>query len=563
MPRDRASVERGGLDPPSESVYSDAVEDDFSPLSTVPATLPPPSRLPRGRRVIAVGGGRGGVGKSTLTLNLGVYFAQLGRAVVVCDADPAGSNLHAMLGLASAPLVPFDREDGPAPKPVATPVPGLSIFPSAFDLLAMAPVKPTRRSQWQKHFANVDADYVLIHLGASMSTPSLDLFAGADVSVCVTAPEPVAIETTYGFFRALFSRGLRRRLMREKLKLRLVERALEQLAPTSSPLDIIEAIHKYDHGLGNVAAQELARLAPRLVVGQTRLRSDLELGPAMAGISERFLGVHIDYLGHIEHDDAAWLSVRRRSPLLIESPTSKSSRNIERIARRLLALLMAQDTRVSAPEPAVPQRNDGTEWRKPLPKNLYEVLGLARTSADDEIRRAYKRQREIFRDGSFPVVSVVTEAALREEQARIEEAYDTLLDPNKRRAYDLSTFPADIRDDDNQPRRIDDARAAELLMLQAELAREIHAETEYTGALLRKAREAQGVELMDIAQRTKISTIHLRAIEEERTQDLPALVYVQGFVQEVAKYLKLDPTQVTRTYMRRIRDVFARQRSAG
>ncbi|NUP13846.1 MAG: P-loop NTPase [Polyangiaceae bacterium] len=550
--------------------------EELEPGSVHP-TLPPPSRLPRGRRVIAVGGGRGGVGKSTLTLNLGVYFAQLGRSVVVCDADPAGSNLHAMLGLAQAPVVPYDPEADQLAKPVATPVPGLSLFPSAFDVLAMAPVKPARRSEWQKKFASVEADYVLIHLGASTSTPSLDLFASADVSVCVTAPEPVAIETTYGFLRALFSRGLKRRLMREKLKVRLVERAVEQLAPMSSPLDIVEAIHRYDTGLGGIAAYELSRLAPRLVVGQSRLRSDLELGPAMAAISERFLGIHIDYLGHIEHDDAAWLSIRRRNPLLIESPTSKSARNIERIARRVLALLMAQDARVPvaasppawSPSSGPPSgsinsgvsTNESREWRRPLPKNLYEVLGVTRTAADDEIRRAYKRQREIFRDGSFPVVSVVREAALRDEQARIEEAYDTLLDPNKRRAYDLSTFPLDIREDAQQERRIDDARAAELMMLQAELAREIHAETEFSGALLKKVREAQGVELIDIAQRTKISTLHLGAIEDERAQDLPAMVYVQGFVQEVAKFLKLDTTQVTRTYMRRIRDIAARQRS--
>lgn len=351
--------------------------------------------------------------------------------------------------------------------------------------------------------------------------------------------------------------------MKEKHKLRLVERALGQLLPMASPLDIVEALHKYDHALGNVAARELARLAPRLVVGPTRLRSDLELGPAMLGISDRFLGIRMDYLGHVEHDDAAWLSVRKRSPLLIESPTSKSARNIERIARRILALLMADDARTTErrePESlragAEPAREPGqAEWTRPLPKNLYEVLGVPRTAADDEIRRAYKRQREIFREGSFPVVSVVTPDALRAEQARIEEAYDTLLDSNKRRAYDLSTFPADAPRDARRERHIDDARAAELLLLQAELAREIHAETEFNGALLRKVREAQGVELSDIAMRSKISSLHLAALEEERLADLPAAVYVQGFVQEVAKYLKLDPTQVTRTYMRRFREL--------
>ncbi|NUO54480.1 MAG: hypothetical protein HOV80_37020, partial [Polyangiaceae bacterium] len=41
--------------------------------------------------------------------------------------------------------------------------------------------------------------------------------------------------------------------------------------------------------------------------------------------------------------------------------------------------------------------------------------------------------------------------------------------------------------------------------------------------------------------------------------DLPAMVYVQGFVQEIAKVLKLDPTQVSRTLVRRLREIVARQ----
>ncbi len=525
------------------------------------ASQPPPSRLPRGKRVIAVGGGRGGVGKSTLTVNLGVYFAQLGRNVVLCDADPAGSNLHAMLGVRDAPLVPFDSDLPPTSAPVATPVPGLSLMPTSYDVLAMAPLKPTRRAQWQQQFERAEADYVLIHLGAAATAPSLDLFASADVGICVTAPEPVSIETTYGFLRALFSRALRKRLMREKLKRKLADRALGQLHPLASPLDTIEALYRFDQGLGIAAAQELARLSPRLVVGQSRLRSDLELGPSMSAIAQRFLGVRVDPLGHVEHDDAVWLSMRKQSPLLIESPTSKSARNIERIARRVLALLMAQGARPGPDQPVPTEASPA--WSRPAPRNLYEVLGLGRTAADDEIRRAYKRQREVFRDGSFPTVSVVTETAMRQEQSRIEEAYDTLLDPNKRRAYDLSTFPDAPQDGGREVARVDDARAAELLLLQAELAREIHAETEFTGRLLRKVRESQGVELADIAARSKISTLHLAAIEQEQPNELPAAVYVQGFVQQLAKFLKLEPTQVTKTYMRRFRELAERSRNGG
>ena len=97
------------------------------------------------------------------------------------------------------------------------------------------------------------------------------------------------------------------------------------------------------------------------------------------------------------------------------------------------------------------------------------------------------------------------------------------------------------------------ALAAEQLMLQGELAREIGPDTEFTGALLRKVRESQGIELGEISARTKIGRTHLAALEEERFGDLPAVVYVRGFLSEVAKFLRLDPAQVQKTYLRRLR----------
>jgi flagellar biosynthesis protein FlhG len=131
--------------------------------------------------------------------------------------------------------------------------------------------------------------------------------------------------------------------------------------------------------------------------------------------------------------------------------------------------------------------------------------------------------------------------------------HDTLLDPVRRRAYDLSTFP-DSADISQKARpEADSALLAERAMLREELAREIHAETEFTGRLLQRVRESQGVEIEDIAQQTKIAPAHVRAIEFEDFGKLPAQVYTRGFVQQIAKLLGLDPTQVTRTYLRRMR----------
>src|SRR5690606_1556350 len=169
-------------------------------------------------------------------------------------------------------------------------------------------------------------------------------------------------------------------------------------------------------------------------------------------------------------------------------------------------------------------------------------------------------RRVLFRS---PLTSLLGSDELRVEQARVEEAHDTLLDPLRRKAYDASMFP-DEQTHKPPLRAVPDAAAeAERMVLRQELAREITQETEFTGRLLRKVREAQGIELEDITKQTKISVAHLRAIEAEAYAELPPLVYTRGFVRELAKYLKLDPTQVTRTYLSRMRAALAPEEAAG
>jgi len=82
----------------------------------------------------------------------------------------------------------------------------------------------------------------------------------------------------------------------------------------------------------------------------------------------------------------------------------------------------------------------------------------------------------------------------------------------------------------------------------------IDATTEITGPLLKKIREAKGLELSEVAQRTKIAERHLRAIEAERFDELPAPVYVRGFVTQMARFLRVDPTRAAEGFLRRFHD---------
>jgi flagellar biosynthesis protein FlhG len=499
-------------------------------------------------RFIAVGGGRGGVGKSIVAANLAVYFAQLGKSVVLVDADFAGSNLHSHFGLKAArEELDFSDASGESIRRalVSTSVPGLALLPASHDAgVPFMGLRAGRKMRWAAGLRALPAEYLVVDVGPGVGDLAIDTMLSADIAIAVTVPEPPAIETTYRFLRAAFRRRLRRSLVRDKLRSSMLERALTEIGGLPAPIELVYKLARIDRKLAEAAWLEAQATRVQLVVNQTRLRTDSELGSWMSGLVSRHYGVALDELGHIELDDTVSLTVRRNKPLLVDSPTSKSARNIERIARRVLALATAK-----APE------------RTPVPlptdePTLYAVLGVTRSASDEDIRRAYKRQREIYATGGLATVSLLDARQLAGAQRKLDEAYDTLLDPIRRRAYDLSTFP------EAEPlvlsaRTTRPALAAEQLMLQDELQREIGPETDFTGPLLRKVRESQGMELADISAKTKIARGHLHAIEEERYGDLPALVYTRGFLAELAKQLRLDPSQVQKTYLRRLREELA------
>jgi flagellar biosynthesis protein FlhG len=499
-------------------------------------------------RFIAVGAGRGGVGKSLVAVNLAVYFAQLGKSVVLVDADAGGSNLHAHFGLAAGRSEPDVTHEGAEALRAAlapTSVPGLWLLPAAHD--AVAPgltLRAGRKSRWLKALRSLDAEYLVVDVGPGHGDLALDLMTAADVPIAVTVPEPPAIETTYRFMRAAFRHRLRRALVRDKLRLSILDRALADMGMLPPPIDLVQKLARADKSVAEIAWAEAQAMRVQLVVNQTRVRTDTELGAWMSGLVSRHFGVALDELGHVEHDDTVWLTVRRNKPLLVDSPASKSARNIERIARRVLALTTAKVER--------------GPWL-PIPidePTLYSVLGVTRAASDEEIRRAYKRQREIYATGGLATVSMLDAGALAVAQRKLDEAYETLLDLVRRRAYDLSTYP-EPEPEVLSARATRPALAAEQIMLQEELQREIGPETEFTGPLLRKVRESQGLELVEISAKTKIARGHLQAIEDERFEDLPAVVYTRGFLVELAKQLRVDPLHVQKTYLRRMREEMA------
>ena len=309
-----------------------------------PAVSGPPglSRRPRPRRIIAVGGGKGGIGKSMVSANLGVALAQAGLNVLLVDADLGGANLHTCLGVGqpTATLSDFLRKNKAQLDEVIVPtgVPRLSLIAGAQDALDAANLKYAQKQKLLKTLMGASADYLILDLGAGTSFNTIDFFIMADHGLLVVLPEPTSVENAYRFAKAAFFRRLQQVESQYGIQ-DIVESALTTREGSLRTLhDVLAQARRKDPASAERLERELAAFRIRLIVNQARTDADLNVGTAVASAWKKFFGIDMDDLGAIRYDDEAWRSVRKRRPVLIERPDSPASTAIQRIAARLLAL---------------------------------------------------------------------------------------------------------------------------------------------------------------------------------------------------------------------------------
>lgn len=528
--------------------------------------------------IIAIAAGRGGAGKSLLAANMAVYLAQVGKRVVAVDADPAGGTLNHLLGT-PRPGRGFGsflrgRAETLDELAVDTPVAGVRLI--AGETLAFGSPRP--RSNGKAVLAalrGISADIIVVDLGPPDSALCLDLWLGAQTSILVTLADPASIEATYRFVKSAFLRRLRGERGLDKLQAQLGVGAGRPLPAALDlyrvALDVARSVRDEDTGNSATAgdpgrssgppggngssrgqakipaaavtlAQVMARFRPRFVVAQTRSLGDTKLGLQMAMAAHRRLGHVFDYLGHVESDETVAAASRRHRPVMAEFPEAKVCRNIEKIVRRILS------TETERPSSAMPPRLEGEQ-------TFYEILETEPGVSDEEIRRAFRACKEIYAVGSPVVSGLYDESELAALHERANAAHDTLFAPERRRLYDLSLPEADlaraVRRASQVPRLDAAATARPDASGPVAMTAALDKATEITGAVLRKLRESRGLELSEVAQRTKISQRHLSSIEEERFDELPAPVYIRGFVSQIARIVGVDPSRAADTYMRR------------
>lgn len=303
-----------------------------------------------------MGGGKGGVGKTFLAANLAVALTRVGQRVLAVDADLEGANLHTCLGTPApqSGLADFvaQREEDLGKLVVDTPIPNLQLLAGTHANLASAQPDHTRRVRLMRSLRSQPVDFVLIDLGAGNHASVLDYFLVADHGVVVVAPEPTSVENSYTFLRAAFYRRLRLAMVGHGVR-ELVTEAMDQKNERGirTPLDLLREIERMDSGEGVRFVRTMREFRPLIVLNEVRTAEDIKLGFSIVSVCRKYFGIEAEYMGYINHDDAARRSVVARKPLVEYRSNSDAAIYLQRIARKL-----ARSQSPQAPQPSVPAR---------------------------------------------------------------------------------------------------------------------------------------------------------------------------------------------------------------
>jgi flagellar biosynthesis protein FlhG len=295
---------------------------------------------PGAARVIPFGGGKGGVGKTFLVANLATALARLGHRVVAVDGDLDGANLHTCLGVerprASLADYVAHREEDLQKLLLDTHLPGLRLIAATRSHLGSAQPSHSRRVQLLRGLRQLPADFVLLDLGAGTQPAVMDYFMVGENGVVVISPEPTSVENAYGFIRAAFYRRLRLAMVSHDVR-RLVTMAMDERNERGirTPIDLLREIQSLDATEGARFVETMRAFRPRLVLNEVRNADDVKLGFSVASVCRKYFGVEAEYIGYVNHDEAARHSVRARQLLVEAHPRSDAARYIVRVARKL------------------------------------------------------------------------------------------------------------------------------------------------------------------------------------------------------------------------------------
>jgi flagellar biosynthesis protein FlhG len=292
-------------------------------------------------QIYAIGGGKGGSGKSFLAANFGVLFAKRGHNTVLVDLDLGGSNLHSFLGFRQVKkglnrYLNKSVSDLSAIA-VSTEIPNLHLISSVDCSLEIGNLFYAQKVKIINAIRRLPFDTVLLDLGAGSTHNVLDFFLSAHEGIFVFTQEPTSIQNTVQFIKAIHLRRVKQILKHYAFSNVVKELARESEAGLiRSPLDIVDRVMKNDPDRGKLLEKELRKLVFKFVLNQYRRHFDETLGNKIEKVCNRHFYAGFQFLGNIAYDERVYNSVLAKTIFANKYPYTPTSTDLKHAAEMML-----------------------------------------------------------------------------------------------------------------------------------------------------------------------------------------------------------------------------------
>ena len=322
---------------------TDSLLQEILPAEKSKTEPVPPADKKSNKKIIAVGGAKGGVGKSMLSANLAVGLALLGQKVVLADLDLGGADVHLYTGVKSLAKTWNDFLDKKVDsiKDILTPTAfrGLSLIGGDSSKLGSANLPYSQKLKIMRHLKELETDFLVVDLGGDTTYNGLDFFLLADQKIVVSGTEPASVLDSYTFVKVVFNRFLERFFSEHKslkdLAGQIRDGVLEK-SPNYSLEFIYQEVRSRDPKAAFELKQQFEQFRLAIVLNMTESSKDVRIAESMQKLVKDKCFMDIGILGTIPFDKVVRKAARGFTPIVVEYPKCQASRNIHQMLAALI-----------------------------------------------------------------------------------------------------------------------------------------------------------------------------------------------------------------------------------
>lgn len=286
-------------------------------------------------KIISVGGGKGGIGKSFFSANLGGLLSMVGKKTLIIDLDTGGPNIHTFFNVTDPETGIqdyFDQKKTLEECIIETDTPRLSILNSKNCREDIGNLAYTSRNLLYKNLTSLKYDFIIIDLGAGTSRAMLDFFLLADYPFVIFTPDPLSLENAFRFVHKVFIHKIMQVVPARKLKKHC--HGLLRQKTAVMPIEIVNKLKKDNSTYYNKLKDSLDRFFIYLVANKV----ETETNPALSieVFYKKFFGENIRYLETISKSKNVEQSIFRRKLYIAEYKKDKNLKKLMNVVKFLL-----------------------------------------------------------------------------------------------------------------------------------------------------------------------------------------------------------------------------------